>query len=118
MVGDDWAVKKWSKYHIRSRSDGASAMPKPSMLTTGRIGADPDSLLEWISTYDYRAAHDYFSRQRQPSTGNGYQRPLNSKGGLMDVNPLASGVLGYVSNSLRFCASTDGSIKLEPVKRY
>ena len=53
-----------------------------------------------------------------PIRGNGYQRPVNSKGGLMDVNPLASGVLGYVSNSLGFCASTDGYVKLEPVKRY
>ena len=35
VVGDDWAVRKWSKYHIISMSDGASAMPKPSMLTTG-----------------------------------------------------------------------------------
>jgi hypothetical protein len=43
---------------------------------------------------------------------------VNSKGGLTDVNPLASGVLGYVSNSPRFCASTDGYIKLEPVKQY
>jgi len=34
------------------------------------------------------------------------------------VNPLASGVLGYVSKSLRFCALTDGYIKLEPVKQY
>jgi hypothetical protein len=48
----------------------------------------------------------------------GYQRPVNSKGGSMDVNPLAFGVLGYVSNSLRFCESTDGYIKLEPVKQY
>ena len=50
--------------------------------------------------------------------GNGYQRPVNSKGGLTDVNPLASGVLGYVSNSLGFCASTDGYVKLEPAKQY
>jgi hypothetical protein len=50
--------------------------------------------------------------------GNGYQRPLNSKSGLTDVNLLASGVLGYVSNSLGFCASADGYIKLEPVKQY
>jgi hypothetical protein len=34
------------------------------------------------------------------------------------MNPLASGVLGYVSNSLRFCASTDGYVKREPVKQY
>ena len=48
----------------------------------------------------------------------GYQRPVNSKGGLMDMNPLAFGVLGYVSNSLGFCASTNGYIKLELVKQY
>src|SRR5271156_2688674 len=52
-----------------SMSDGTSAMLKPDMLTMGRIGAEPKSLLEWISTYDYRAAHGYFSRQRQPNTG-------------------------------------------------
>lgn len=70
VVGDDWAVRKWSKSHIISMSDRASAMLKPNMLTTGRIGVEPTSLLEWISTYDYRASHDYFSRQRQPNTGN------------------------------------------------
>jgi hypothetical protein len=69
VVGDDWAVRKWSEYHIISMSDGTSAMLKRNMLTTGWIGAEPKSLLEWISTYDYRAAHDYFSRQRQPNTG-------------------------------------------------
>jgi hypothetical protein len=50
--------------------------------------------------------------------GNGYQRPVNSNGGLTDMNPLASGALAYVSSPLRFCTSTDGYIKLEPVKQY
>jgi hypothetical protein len=35
VVGDDWAVRKWSKYHIRSMSDGASAMPKTQYVDYG-----------------------------------------------------------------------------------
>jgi hypothetical protein len=35
VAGDDWAVRKWSKYHIISMSDGTSAMLKTQDVDYG-----------------------------------------------------------------------------------